>query len=66
MNSLAEIGMSIQEFRKENGLTQEQPAELADISERTLRSIESGHGNSSFNAVLSTINVLGHRIVVER
>ncbi|MGP9490648.1 helix-turn-helix transcriptional regulator [Glutamicibacter sp. 287] len=66
MNSLSEIGFAIQQSRKENGLTQEQLAELADISERTLRAIETGVGNPSITAVLSAVAVLGLKIVVEK
>lgn len=65
MHSLSEIGALIKQARKDNGLTQEQLAELAGISERTLRSIEIGDGNPSFNAVVSTADVLGIRIVVQ-
>ncbi len=66
MASLLEIGSAIQAARKENGLTQDQLAALAGISERTLRSIEAGSGNPSFSAVLSTAEILGLRIAVER
>lgn len=66
MNSLSQIGATIQGVRKENGLTQQQLADLAGISERTLRSIEAGSGNPSFAAVLSAAEVLGIKISVER
>jgi len=66
MSSLSEIGAVIQSVRKENGLTQEQLADLAGISERTLRSMESGQGNPSFNAVVSTASVLGIKLMVEK
>lgn len=66
VNSLSEIGFAIQQSRKESGLTQEQLAELADISERTLRAIETASGNPSITAVLSAAAVLGLKIVVEK
>lgn len=66
MHPLLEIGAAIQSARKESGLTQEQLADLAGLSERTLRSIESGKGNPSFRAVLSAAEVLGIRVLVER
>ena len=66
MSSLSEIGAVIQSVRKENGLTQEQLADLTGISERTLRSMESGQGNPSFNAVVSTASVLGIKLMVEK
>ncbi|KSU62005.1 helix-turn-helix transcriptional regulator [Arthrobacter sp. NIO-1057] len=64
MNSASELGATLQRTRKSHGLTQEQLAELAGISERTLRSIERGAGNPSIEAVLSVVEVLGLRIVV--
>lgn len=66
MSSLSEIGAVIQSVRKENGLTQEQLADLTGISERTFRSMESGQGNPSFSAVVSTASVLGIKLMVEK
>lgn len=66
MNSVTELGSELQRARKQNGLTQGQLAELAGISERTLRSIERGAGNPSIEAVLSVANVLGLRICVAK
>lgn len=66
MDPVTELGAELQRARKQNGLTQEQLAELAGISERTLRSIERGAGNRSIEAVLSVANVLGLRIVVAK
>lgn len=66
MNSAIELGSELQRARKQNGLTQEQLAELAGISERTLRSIEHGAGNPSIEAVLSVANVLGLQISVAK
>ena len=66
MNSAIELGSELQRARKKNGLTQEQLAELAGISERTLRSIERGAGNPSIEAVPSVANVLGLQISVAK
>lgn len=66
MDTLSQIGNAIQRVRKTNSLTQQQLADLAGISERTLRSIESGDGNPSFGAVLSVAEVLGISITVEQ
>lgn len=66
LNSVSELGAELQRARKQNGLTQEQLADLAGISERTLRSIERGAGNPSIEAVLSVADVLGLRIVVAK
>jgi y4mF family transcriptional regulator len=66
MDPVTELGAELQRARKQNGLTQEQLAELAGISEQTLRSIERGAGNPSIEAVLSVANVLGLRFVVAK
>ncbi|HJX80238.1 helix-turn-helix transcriptional regulator [Glutamicibacter sp.] len=66
MNFLLEIGAALQLSRKENALTQEQLADLANISERTVRAIETGTGNPSIGAVLSVASVLGLKIVVQK
>ena len=66
MDPVTEFGAELQRARKQNGLTQEQLAELAGISERALRSIERGAGNPSIEAVLSVANVLGLLIVVAK
>jgi Predicted transcriptional regulators len=66
LNFLLEIGAALQLSRKENALTQEQLADLANISERTVRAIETGTGNPSIGAVLSVASVLGLKIVVQK
>ncbi|MGP5015930.1 helix-turn-helix transcriptional regulator [Glutamicibacter ardleyensis] len=66
LNSLLEIGAALHLSRKENALTQEQLADLANISERTVRAIETGTGNPSIGAVLSVASVLGLKIVVQK
>ncbi|MDR4534996.1 helix-turn-helix domain-containing protein [Glutamicibacter sp. PS] len=64
MSALEEIGLRIQQARKDNSLTQEQLAELAGISERTVRAIETATGNPSVNGLLAAASVLGLRLVV--
>lgn len=66
MNSLSQIGAAIQRARKDNALTQEQLAELANISERTVRGIETGAGNPSIGSVLAVASVLGLKIMVQK
>ncbi|MGP4996069.1 helix-turn-helix transcriptional regulator [Glutamicibacter ardleyensis] len=66
MNSLLQIGAALQLSRKENALTQEQLADLANISERTVRAIETGTGNPSIGAVLSVASILGLKIMVQK
>ncbi|MGO2621324.1 helix-turn-helix transcriptional regulator [Glutamicibacter ardleyensis] len=66
LNSLLQIGAALQLSRKENALTQEQLADLANISERTVRAIETGTGNPSIGAVLSVASILGLKIMVQK
>lgn len=47
-------------------LTQQQLAEMAEISERTLRDIEKGTGTPSLGTVLTVLGALGLRIEVLR
>ena len=53
------IGRSVRLARKEAGLKQSDLADLAGVSERTVRAIETGSGNPTLAAVVSVANVLG-------
>ena len=59
------VGGRIRVARKEAGLTQKDLADLAGISERTVRAIETGTGNPALAAVAAAANVLGLRLVAE-
>lgn len=60
------IGNAIRDARKVAGLTQVQVAELAGISDATLREIEHGSGSPRLQSVLETLDVLGLRLEVIR
>lgn len=64
MNVAGSIAGGIRRARKENGLTQEDLAHLAGISERTVRAIETGSGNPSLAAVAAVAEVLGLKLTV--
>ena len=64
MNDVATIAAEIRRSRKEAGLTQEDLAQLAGTSERTVRAIETGAGNPSLQAVVAVANVLGLKLGV--
>ncbi|MHA7178007.1 helix-turn-helix transcriptional regulator [Arthrobacter sp. Sr24] len=64
MESVATVAAVIRRARKEAGLTQEDLANLAETSQRTIRAIETGTGNPSLRAVASAANVLGLRLAV--
>lgn len=53
------IGLSVRSARKESGLKQSDLADLAGVSERTVRAIETGTGNPTLAAVVAVANVLG-------
>jgi y4mF family transcriptional regulator len=56
------IGSSVRSARREAGLKQSDLAELAGVSERTVRAIETGTGNPTLAAVVAVANVLGLRV----
>lgn len=58
----AEIGKTLRGARKRLGVTQADAAELAGLSERTVRDIEKGKDGSSFAAYLGLANVVGLQI----
>lgn len=64
MDSISAVATSIRSARKAAGITQEDLANLAETSERTIRAIESGTGNPSLRAVAAAANVLGLRLTV--
>lgn len=64
MEDVASIALGIRRSRKDAGLTQEELAQLAGTSERTVRSIETGTGNPSLQAVVAVANVLGLKLGV--
>jgi putative transcriptional regulator len=62
MSDVDTIGASLRSARKEAGLKQSDLADLAGVSERTVRAIETGTGNPTLAAVVSVANVLGLRV----
>lgn len=62
----ATVGAAIRDARKDAGLTQVQLAELAGISDATLRDIEHGSGAPSLRSVLEAIDILGLSVEVTR
>jgi putative transcriptional regulator len=62
VGDVQEVGARIRAARKEAGLTQRDLADLAGISERTVRAIETGAGNPTLAAVVAAANVLGLRL----
>ncbi|WP_448809133.1 helix-turn-helix domain-containing protein [Agromyces bauzanensis] len=66
MDAPRDIGTRIREARKVAGLTQEQLAELAGTSTRTVRDIEKGTGATGLGIVARVAEVVGLRLAVHR
>jgi y4mF family transcriptional regulator len=64
MTASQAIGARIRTARKTAHLTQEQLAELAETSTRTVRDIEKGTGSASLGVVARVAAVLGLELVV--
>ncbi len=64
MTTPADIGRAIRAARRAHGLTQEQLAELAGASTRTVREIEKGSGGSSLDTVNAVAAAVGLTIGV--
>ncbi|MGD8193477.1 helix-turn-helix domain-containing protein [Herbiconiux sp. P18] len=58
------IGLAVRAGRRSSLLDQSDLAELAGVSERTLRDIERGRGNPGIAAVLAVLHVLGQHLEV--
>jgi y4mF family transcriptional regulator len=59
------IGNSLQSRRKSRKIAQEQLADIAGISPRTLRDIEKGIANPELETLMKICNVLGMEIKIE-
>ena len=62
--NIQEIGEKIKERRSFLKIKQEDLADIADISERTLREIEKGAANPELNSLLKVCDVLGMEVKV--
>ncbi|MEO4037738.1 helix-turn-helix domain-containing protein [Micrococcaceae bacterium Sec6.3] len=62
--ALMKISDRVRATRKELLLTQQQLADLAGVSDATVRQIERGTGKSTLKSVLSVMEVLGLELEV--
>jgi len=62
---LAEFAGRVRMIRKQQGLTQEELADLAGISVGTLKRIEAGEYNVSLANFINVLNVLGIKLWIE-
>ncbi|MGF9662332.1 helix-turn-helix transcriptional regulator [Arthrobacter crystallopoietes] len=65
MSDVGDLGKRIRSARKAAHLTQQDLSDLAGVSERTVRAIETGTGNPALAAVAAVVKVLGLRLVAE-
>lgn len=65
MDDVRLVGAAVRAARKAARLTQKDLADLAGISERTVRAIETGLGNPSIGAVVAATSTLGLKLRVE-
>ncbi|NKE10789.1 MULTISPECIES: helix-turn-helix transcriptional regulator [Kocuria] len=65
MGDIHDAGRNIRATRKDAGLAQQELADLAGTSQRTVRSIENGTGNPSLASVVAVAQVLGLRVLVQ-
>ena len=59
MNGGIALGRALRRARTGLGLTQQDLAELAGVSERTVRALETATGNPSVGALMSVANAVG-------
>lgn len=64
VHSVAEIGVALRTARRRLGLTQQELADLAGLSDRTVRDLEKGSTSPSIGSVLAIARVLGLSIEV--
>jgi HTH-type transcriptional regulator/antitoxin HipB len=64
--AVAAAGAVVRARRKDLGLTQEEVAELAGVSARTLHAIEAGKVTIRLDALLAVLSALGLQLRLER
>lgn len=65
-DELLTVAAALKATRKEYGLTQQQVADLAGVSDRTVRTLEQGGVSPSLKALLAVTDTLGLRVQVVR
>ena len=57
--TMVQIGLNIMYYRKQQGLTQEQLAEMVGITQHHLQRVETAHSVPSLSKLLDIADVLG-------
>jgi y4mF family transcriptional regulator len=63
--NLVDIGKIVQERRNELGLKQQDLAEMADVTIKSIYTIENNKGNPTIDVLSKVFNVLGLEIKVQ-
>ncbi len=63
--TLQEIGNAIKERRKKLGINQQTLADLASVAVNTVVAIERGEGNPQLTTLLTVLDTLGLRIIID-
>ncbi len=66
LNSSKSLGLQLLSRRNELRMTQQQVAELADISLRNLKQIEAGRANPGLQPLLRLLYVLGLELTLDK
>lgn len=61
----AELIQRLKARREQLGVTQEQLAELAEVSLRTIKALDSGKGNPTVSTLVKLADVLGMELKLE-
>jgi y4mF family transcriptional regulator len=64
-NNICNIGKIVQERRNELSLKQQDLAEMADVTIKTIYAIENNKGNPTIEVLKRVLNVLGLEIKVQ-
>ena len=64
MTTASDIGSALRAARRRLGPTQQEVADLAGLSDRTVRDLEKGSSSPSLGAVIAVATVLGLRLEV--
>ncbi|WP_248126490.1 type II toxin-antitoxin system Y4mF family antitoxin [Micrococcus lacusdianchii] len=64
MTTASDLGSALRAARRRLGLTQQEVADLAGLSDRTVRDLEKGSSSPSLGAVIAVATVLGLRLEV--
>lgn len=57
--TMVQIGLNIMYYRKQQGLTQEQLAEMVEITQQHLQRVETAHSVPSLSKLLDIADALG-------